>query len=578
VSEGYQASLFPPKISTAKPRDYQIECIEKHEWWLRKKGVHRLLAEMATGTGKTSAMVWLAQHLGLYPVLALVDRIELANQMASRFEELCPELRVGVEQADKHADPSCDVIVASVPTVGRSDLGRMKRWGPRHFALVYTDEAHRGGPVGLEVLRYLKPELLSGWTATARRMSGVPLADIYDEVAFELGLMEAIDRDILCPFRAQRIRTKEDLSYLETHGFDFRPQDLAAVVNTDWRNSAVIDGIARYAKDRKSIVIKCANKAHVEELDAQLQRDGYSSTHILSHTGAGERAGRLDRFARGQIRIMVHCDTMTYGIDIPRIDCIAWAAPTMSPIVYTQMTGRGFRKHPEKKDLLVLDFVGACGRHDIMTASRIFGERDVDMLGEDVVIAAKAIKRAEGAGLRVEDGESINDILRNLTRVETLAAGTAKVETAAESVELFRSIEGRIDEEQKSAFPWMKTGEGSFGLRCGKAHYWLVADKLGRWSVLEGGATGKKHPIEGGHAKAPLADANKIIKRLRKDWRLHASSARWHREKASVKQIERLVELGIPYIDPEKLTRGAATKMLNTINMMKYIQRKGVPG
>jgi len=54
---------------------------------------------------------------------------------------------------------------------------------------------------------------------------------------------------------------------------------------------------------------------------------------------------------------------LTTGFDAPNIDCVAMVRPTMSPGLFYQMVGRGFRLHPSKENCLVLDFGGNILRH-----------------------------------------------------------------------------------------------------------------------------------------------------------------------------------------------------------------------
>ncbi|NLF32985.1 MAG: hypothetical protein GX591_19130, partial [Planctomycetes bacterium] len=61
----------------------------------------------------------------------------------------------------------------------------------------------------------------------------------------------------------------------------------------------------------------------------------------------------------------------TTGFDAPNIDCVALLRPTMSPGLYYQMVGRGFRLHPSKTNCLVLDFGGNILRHGPVDALQI---------------------------------------------------------------------------------------------------------------------------------------------------------------------------------------------------------------
>jgi DNA repair protein RadD len=62
---------------------------------------------------------------------------------------------------------------------------------------------------------------------------------------------------------------------------------------------------------------------------------------------------------------------LTTGFDAPNVDCVALLRPTLSPGLYYQMVGRGFRLAPGKADCLVLDFGGNVLRHGPVDAIRI---------------------------------------------------------------------------------------------------------------------------------------------------------------------------------------------------------------
>ena len=62
---------------------------------------------------------------------------------------------------------------------------------------------------------------------------------------------------------------------------------------------------------------------------------------------------------------------LTTGFDAPHIDCVVLLRPTMSPGLYYQMVGRGFRLAPGKQNCLVLDFGGNVLRHGPVDAIQI---------------------------------------------------------------------------------------------------------------------------------------------------------------------------------------------------------------
>jgi DNA repair protein RadD len=62
---------------------------------------------------------------------------------------------------------------------------------------------------------------------------------------------------------------------------------------------------------------------------------------------------------------------LTTGFDAPNVDCVVLLRPTMSPGLYYQMVGRGFRLAAGKEDCLVLDYGGNVLRHGPVDSVRV---------------------------------------------------------------------------------------------------------------------------------------------------------------------------------------------------------------
>jgi len=93
------------------------------------------------------------------------------------------------------------------------------------------------------------------------------------------------------------------------------------------------------------------------------RRTGVNVGEVYGETLSFDRGRLLQDFREGKLKYLVNVNVLTTGFDAPNIDCIALLRPTMSPGLYYQMVGRGFRLHPSKEDCLVLDFGGNVLRH-----------------------------------------------------------------------------------------------------------------------------------------------------------------------------------------------------------------------
>src|SRR5690606_29388459 len=105
----------------------------------------------------------------------------------------------------------------------------------------------------------------------------------------------------------------------------------------------------------------------------------------------------LARFRSGALRYLVNVNVLTTGFDAPNIDAVGLLRPTLSPGLFYQMCGRGFRLHPSKTDCLVLDFGGNVLRHGPVDRLEI-GERHADRGSEPPAKECPACRSLIAAG------------------------------------------------------------------------------------------------------------------------------------------------------------------------------------
>ena len=99
---------------------------------------------------------------------------------------------------------------------------------------------------------------------------------------------------------------------------------------------------------------------------------GISSAVVHGGTPREERRLILKRLHEGDVQVVWNCGVLTEGFDEPTVSCVVMARPTKSAPLYQQIVGRGLRPDLslpalERGDCLVLDVVGASGRHDLRT-------------------------------------------------------------------------------------------------------------------------------------------------------------------------------------------------------------------
>src|SRR6266568_102777 len=128
-------------------RDYQKQAIQQTLQALEQGKSNKLVWVMATGTGKTVAFSDFSSIITKRPtrkkVLILAHREELLEQAKNKVLQASPDLNVSIEQAENISDHiNGDVIIASVPTLGRTGSTRIQKFNPGEFGLIIVDEAH----------------------------------------------------------------------------------------------------------------------------------------------------------------------------------------------------------------------------------------------------------------------------------------------------------------------------------------------------------------------------------------------------------------------------------------------------
>lgn len=337
------------------PRPYQIEAHDRAIEQLEL--VRSTLVVMATGLGKTALAAMLSRTTRDRGgrVLFLAPTITLVEQTYKAIRGFGLGLTCGVEQADNRVQwPLPDVVVGSVATMRGNRLQRFPRDA---FALIVVDEAHRapGGTAYREILGHFATAKVVGLSATPDRADGLAMGNLFESVAYEMSLLDAIRDGWLCPLEFRTVKTNWDPKQIK---------ELAGEVNAGSverelvRSGLLHDAAATLAElgqGRKTIAFLptvAAAKGFAVELTAK----GLSSAHVDGETPPIMRQNIYRDFRAGKIDVLTNCMVLTEGFDEPDVSVVALLSPTKSRGRLTQMIGRGTRLAPGKENCLILDF------------------------------------------------------------------------------------------------------------------------------------------------------------------------------------------------------------------------------
>eukprot|EP01118_Nematostelium_gracile_P002088 TRINITY_DN1221_c0_g1_i3.p1 TRINITY_DN1221_c0_g1~~TRINITY_DN1221_c0_g1_i3.p1 ORF type:complete len:556 (+),score=112.62 TRINITY_DN1221_c0_g1_i3:550-2217(+) len=447
------SELNPPVL-----RDYQQKCIEECLHAI-SKGVKRQVVSLPVGSGKTVIFANLINKIPVpedFPeakkVLVLAHREELIEQAKRAIELSNPKLIVDIEKGELMARDEAHVIIASVPTLGRSDgstrkkLARLERYSAHDFKCIIIDEAHHStADTYIRILDHFKArEMLShivvwGCSATVFRTDGTALDKVFEKITFHKDLIQMMRENYLCKMRTLTISSDVSVDNINKNAGDFSLKQLSLAINIEERNALIIEEWEQKAHlmGRKSTLVFAVDLQHASDLEKIFRKKGYDARSVDHTTAKGNRSKIVSDFRSRKFPVLINCGIFTEGTDIPVIDCIVMARPTLSPVLFNQMIGRGLRLFPDKEDCLMLDVVDVFAKHPVMTIPSLFG-------------------------LNPRFNMDGNDVLNIFDQIEPCLTKDSNVSEAKSLKEAF-SIVGNIGENYTgSHFKWRKINENSY--------------------------------------------------------------------------------------------------------------------
>lgn len=366
-------------------RPYQRQAVDAlYQYWQTEEGSPLIV--LPTGGGKSLVIATIIQELLTnYPDMRILNATHQKELIESNYMELIKLWQfapAGIFSASVgRREARAQVIFGGVQTIAN----KMDLIG--HIDLVMVDEAHlmprksetQYGQL-LAGARAINPDLhLVGLTATPFRLGEGLLTDgedaLFDAVCYEKPIGEMIEEGFLSRPISKGMTTGYNLDGVGKLGGDYKQNSLAAAVDKDDVNAAVVDEIMAYGKDRGSWLLFCSGVDHALHMRDEIRSRGVSCETITGSTPQGERTKILEDFKSGHVRAVTNNSVMTTGVNVPRIDLIAFCRPTLSESLYLQMAGRGLRLFPGKQNCLFLDFAGVVRKHGPIDSVTVSGPR-----------------------------------------------------------------------------------------------------------------------------------------------------------------------------------------------------------
>jgi len=380
-------------------RDYQTDAVNAVFAYFESGAPGHPLIVAPTGTGKSLIIAALIQRiLDTYPtarVMMLTHVKELIQQNADKLLRVWPDAPMGIYSAGlKQADTESSILFCGIQSVHNKAKSLASETRP--VELVFIDEAHRvpltqSGTYRrfIRDLTAMNPYLrLIGLTATPYRhvpgtktMTGgyqsLTVGDdrLFTDIVYDLShdIVKLINQDYLSALWPQPTEYRVNLKGIKIENGDYKADQLNALMERSEVIDAILDEAIplALADDRKHWLVFCSGVDSARFTAANLQARGISAAVVAGDTSARDREHFIHEFRAGRLTALVSVGVLTTGFDSPNTDCLIVARPTLSPVLYVQMLGRGMRpteakisiESDRKRGCLVLDFCGNVQRH-----------------------------------------------------------------------------------------------------------------------------------------------------------------------------------------------------------------------
>lgn len=328
-----------------KLRDYQLDCINS----LRKAisdGERNLLVKAPCSFGKTIVFCEIAKRAKEKgnKTLILMDSVFLVTQTVEKLSRFTDDIGIycGTLKRKDHRS----ITVATIQSVKAKD-----------YDLIFIDEVHSGLKRTLNFLDGFTG-IVIGFTATPYNAKGEAIygpTKFFKKLNYGMGVQGLLDRDIITPMKygTEKEETKINLRSIPIVRGDYKESELQKVydINKNKVELQVEDMLSRVG-ERNKVIIMTTGIDHANFIASILP----GSLAYHSEVDQKRRSEILEEFEHGGTKFLIGVMAIYKGLDITSVDCIVNMRPTRSKSFYVQLCGRGVRKHPGKKDALLLDY------------------------------------------------------------------------------------------------------------------------------------------------------------------------------------------------------------------------------
>ena len=337
----------------------------------------RLIIQMPTGAGKTRTAMELLTHFlrETAPgttVVWLAHSEELCEQAFQAFREVWQHVcnspltayrAWGSHQLPAHQSGNGFVVTSFQKLYAAVQSGATGALALREeVSLIVVDEAHKAiAPTYRAAIRAITADdvRIVGLTATPGRTfeeESEELAQFFFKTL--VGIAAPQGKNVIQFLRERKILSRANSDPLYTsrtyeltpiqrraleQQLDFPQGFLQTIAEDDVRNIEILKRLLGECQANRRVLLFAASVAQSKFFAAILMFLGVEAAHLDGSTDKVRRRQLIEEFKVGNLQVLCNYGVLSTGFDAPNTDVVLIARPTASPVLYSQMIGRGLR-------------------------------------------------------------------------------------------------------------------------------------------------------------------------------------------------------------------------------------------
>lgn len=399
------------------------------------------LLVLPTGGGKTlTAAHWICKNYldKGKKVLWLAHRHELLEQAKNTFADKLAyndifqsktsfnyRIISGIHDKPINIKATDDLLISSKDSLNAGFDHLYNKWIKNNTDEVFLviDEAHHAtAKTYRKLIKNIQEKVshfqMLGLTATPFRTSenekGL-LAKVFpDDIVYKIDLRTLIRLGILSEPHFEEVSTglnfikdlsEEQIEKLNYFDIESIGTGIAkTIAENDERNLTIVNKYVKEKAKYKQTIVFALNVDNAFALNALFKEVGVKSDFVVSTvkdlaTGvtisSKENKEKIAKFRNGEIEVLINVNILTEGTDVPNVQSIFLARPTISSILMTQMIGRGLRglKAGGTKEAYIVSFIDDWqNRVSWVNPEKLFIEENIDFTDIDRETKKKLIR------------------------------------------------------------------------------------------------------------------------------------------------------------------------------------------